>query len=87
MLQINGELKRQQNTEDDDLDEALSMKITMEDIESFEDNVGKPFVCTLKANISSRFTSQDVVSEFSISDLRNLPHPDSSHSKNYGEEL
>ena len=75
-----------QNIEDD-LDEALSMKITMEDIESFKENVGKPFVCTLIANISSQFTSQDVASAFSIFDPRKLPHPDSSHSKNYGEEL
>ena len=48
------------------LEESTSIKITMDDIKSFQDNVGIPFVSTLKANISSRFGSQDVVSAFSI---------------------
>ena len=57
---------------EDSLEEATLIKITMDDIKSFQDNVGKPFVSTLKANISSRFCSQDVVSAFSIFDPRKL---------------
>ena len=53
---------------EDNLEEATSITITMEDIKSFTDNVGKPFVSTLNANINSRFSSQDVVSAFSIFD-------------------
>jgi len=49
----------------------------MDDIKSFQDNVGIPFVSTLKANISSRFGSQDVVSAFSIFDPKKTPRIDS----------
>jgi len=43
------------------LEETILVKITVDDIKSFQDNVGIPFVSTLKTNISSRFGSQDVV--------------------------
>jgi len=71
---------------EDSLEEATSIKITIDDIKSIQDNVGKPFVSTLKANISSHFCSQDVVSAFSIFDPRKTPSVDSSHYKHYGED-
>jgi len=43
------------------LEETISVKITVDDIKSFPDNVGIPFV---SENISSRFGSQDVVSVY-----------------------
>lgn len=54
------------------LEEATSVKITMDEIKSFQDSVGKPFVSILKTNISSQFCSQDVVSAFSIFDQGNI---------------
>lgn len=36
---------------EDSLEEATSIKVTMDDIKSFQDNVGKPFIFTLKANV------------------------------------
>ena len=56
---------------EESLEESILVKITVDDIKSFQDNVGKPFVSALKANISSRFGSQDVVSAFSIFDPKN----------------
>jgi len=49
----------------------------------FQDNVGIPFVSTLKANISG---SQDVVSAFSIFDPKKTPKLDSSEYSNYGKD-
>jgi len=34
------------------LEEKILVKITVDDIKAFQDNVGIPFVSTLKANIS-----------------------------------
>ena len=68
------------------LEESTSIKITMDDIKSFQNNVGIPFVSTLKANISSRFGSQDVVSAFSIFDPKKTPSIDSSDNMNYGKD-
>ena len=58
----------------------------MDDIKSFQDNVGIPFVSILKANISSRFGSQNVVSAFSIFDPKKTPSVDSSKYTNYGKD-
>ena len=58
----------------------------MDDIKSFQDNVGIPFVSKLKANISSRFGSQDVISAFSIFDPKKTPKVDSSEYTNYGKD-
>jgi len=44
------------------LEETISVKITVDDIQV---NFEIPFVSALKANVSSRFGSQDVVSVFS----------------------
>ena len=42
----------------DDLKEATSIIITMEDITNFQEKVAKPLVSDLKSNISSRYTSE-----------------------------
>ena len=68
------------------LEEVADIKITMPDIESFQKTVGNPFISTLKDNISSRFTSQDVVSAFSIFDPKKVPSLESPKFKDYGEE-
>ena len=60
-----------------DLMEATGIQITMDDISNFQERVGKPFASDLKNNISSRFTSQDIVSSMSIFDPRKLPNVDS----------
>jgi len=68
------------------LEETISVKVTMDDIKSFQDNVGIPFVPILKANISSCFGSQDVVSAFSMFDPKKTPKLDSSEYSNYGKD-
>ena len=55
----------------------------MDDISNFQERVGKPFVSELKNNISSRFTSQDIVSSMSIFDPRKLPNVDSPGFTSY----
>ena len=52
------------------LEAITDTKVTMEDINSFQERVAKRFVSDLKSNISSCFASQDVVSCFSIFDSR-----------------
>jgi len=47
-----------------------------------QDNVGIPFVSTLKVNTSSCFGSQVVVSVFSIFDPKKTPQLDSSEYSN-----
>ena len=70
----------------DDLEAATDIKIITESITSFQDRVAKPFITMLKNNISSRFVSQDVVSSFSIFDLKKVPAADSSGLLFYGED-
>ena len=48
--------------------------------------MAKPFITTLKNNISSQFASQDVVSSFSIFDPKKVPASDSSDLLSYGED-
>ena len=67
------------------LEEVADIKITMPDIESFQKTVGNPFISTLK-DISCRFTSQDVVSAFSIFDPKKVPSLESPKFKDYGED-
>ena len=69
----------------DDLKEATGIIITMEDITNFQERVAKPFVSDLKSNISSRFTSQDIVSSMSIFDPRKIPNADSPVLTSYGD--
>ena len=47
---------------EESLDKNISIKITIDDIKSFQENVRITFVSKLKINISSHFSSQDVVS-------------------------
>jgi len=61
-----------------DLEKTISIKITVDNIKSFQDNVGIPFVSTLNINISSHFGLQDVVSAFSIFDPKKTPKLDAS---------
>jgi len=63
------------------LEEKISVKITVDNIKSFQGNVGIPFVSTL--NISSHFGSQDMVSAFSIFDPKKTPKLEYS---NYGKD-
>ena len=70
----------------DDLEAATDVKITTPIITSFQERVAKPFVMMLKANISSRFVSQDVVFSFSIFDPEKVPAADSSDLLHYGED-
>ena len=69
---------------EESLDKNILIKITIDDIKSFQDNVGIPFVSKLKINISSRFSSQDVVSAFSIFDPKKIPKVHSSEYTNCG---
>jgi len=71
----------------DDLEKATPIEITLDDIKSFKESVGKPFVVILTANISSMFSSQDVVSAFSTFDPTKILQVDSPHSKNHGERF
>ena len=68
------------------LDEVADLKVTLADIQSFHNAVGKPFISDLKCNISSRFTSQDVVSAFSIFDPKKILSPESPEYPSYGED-
>ena len=61
--------------------------ITSESITSFQDKVAKPIVNELKGNISSRFSSQDIVASFSIFDPLKLPQKDSPDMLLYGDEF
>ena len=67
------------------LEEVTGVDITTSDIQTFQNNVGNPFVSTLKGNISSRFCSQDIVSALSIFDPKKTPNSDSSEYQQYGE--
>ena len=48
--------------EKDEIEKATNIEITTENITTFQEQVAKPFITVLKANISSRFVSQDIVS-------------------------
>ena len=56
-----------------DLETAIEEQITKEDISTFEEKKGQCFINQLRDNITSCFTSSDVVSSFSIFDPRKVP--------------
>ena len=58
---------------EESLDKNISIKVTIDDIKSFQHNVGIPFVSKLKVNISSHFGFQNEVSAFSILDPKKTP--------------
>ena len=70
----------------DEIEEATDVKITTESITTFQERVAKPFVTMLKANISSRFVSQYIVSSFSIFDPKKVPAADSSDLLAYEQD-
>ena len=70
----------------DEVEEATNIEITTESITTFQEQVAKPLVTMLKANISSQFVSQDIVSLFSIFDPKKVPAAGSSDLLAYGEE-
>ena len=51
----------------------------------FAEKVGKPLISKLKATISNRFSSHDVVAAFSIFDPRKVPAINSAEICTYGE--
>ena len=68
-----------------EMEDATGIEVTTPDISSFQKNVAEPFLVDLKNNITSSFTSQDVVSAFSIFDPRKMPAPASPDLPLYGE--
>ncbi len=52
---------------------TIEVNVSATDALAFLRSTGKPFVLNLKANISSRFVSQDIVSAFSIFDPKKVP--------------
>ena len=52
------------------------MTISVPDIVAFIESVGNTFVSKLKANISSKFWSQDIIVAFSIFDPKKVPSID-----------
>ena len=69
----------------EELDTTIGLTISVPDIVAFTESTGKSFVSKLKANISSRFGSQDVIAAFSVFDPSKVPSIDSPGIKLYGE--
>ena len=57
----------------EEIERATGVKVTSANIASFQEKVAKHFITDLKNNIVCRFTSQDVVSSFSIFDREKMP--------------
>ena len=70
----------------DQLDDATGIKVTHDDISSFQKNMAESFAADLKNNISSRFASQDVVSAFSVFNPQKMSDVSSSHLALHGED-
>ena len=68
-----------------DLETAIDEQITQEDISTFQEKIGQCFIHRLRGNITSRFTSSDVVTSFSIFDPRKVPATSSPLFCLYGE--
>ena len=69
----------------DEMESTIGIKFTVEDITKFQSRVAKHFFTLLKQNIQNRFSSQDVVSSFSVFDPKKLPKPPNDCST-YGDE-
>ena len=67
-----------------DLETAIEEQITQEDI-SFQEKIGQCFIHQLRDNITSRFTSSDMMSSFSIFDPRKVPATSSPLFSLYGK--
>ena len=70
----------------EELATTIGVSISIPDIVAFTESIVKSFVSMLKANISSRFGSQDVIASFSIFDPKKVPSIDSPEIKKYGED-
>ena len=68
----------------EELATSIGVNVSVPDV-AFTEKAGKSFVS--KANISSRFSSQDVVVAFSIFDLKKVPSIASADIKTYGESF
>ena len=68
-----------------DLETAIDVQITQEDISTFQEKIGQCFIHQLRDNITSCFTSSDVVSSYSIFDPRKVPATSSPLFSLYGE--
>ena len=69
-----------------ELETATKEEITRIDLSSFQEKVGKPFVTLLKDNITSQFSSSDIVCSFSIFDPKKVPATDSTLFSSYGKD-
>ena len=67
------------------LETAIEEQITQEDISTFQEKIGQCFIHQLRDNITSRFTSSDMVSSFSIFVPRKVPATSSPLFSLYGE--
>ena len=67
------------------LESTTSVKLSTDDIHSFQEKIGTPFVQLIKQNITSRFTSQDIVSAFSIFEPKKVPNVDLPEFPSYGD--
>ena len=71
--------------EAENLEKTAWIKISPEDITTFQKNVVEPFIVHLKDNISSRFaSSSDVVSVMRIFDPNKIPSVESLNLHRYG---
>ena len=68
------------------METAIEEQITQEDISTFQQKIGQFFIHQLRDNITSRFTSSDVVRSFSIFDPRKVPATSSPLFSLYGED-
>ena len=69
----------------EEIERATGVKVTSANIASFQERVAKHFIADLKNNIVCRFTSQDVVTSFSIFDPEKMP-PLGTTDLSYGED-
>ena len=71
--------------EAENLEKTAGIKISPEDITTFQKHVVEPFIVHLKDNISSRFaSSSDVVSAMTICDPKKIPSVESPDLHRYG---
>ena len=68
-----------------DLETAIEEQITQEDISTFQEKIGQCFIHQSRDNITSRFTSSDMVSSFSIFHPRKVHATSSPLFSLYGE--
>ena len=68
----------------EEMDITVGINFNSDDVASFQRRVTEPFYTKLKENIANRFVSQDVVSCFSIFDLKKTPN--SLENCMYGED-